>query len=162
MSRVDDIQEIFTRNGTDKSSHNYAQVYAQIPENITTMLEIGITDSSLRSWTELFPQALIYGVDREVKNFDHPRVKLVVSDINDLNPFYWEKMDLIVDDGSHDHYDQLAGWFKLTDKLCGTYIIEDLSAEQADRLYHLLGRFNPKIVNCREDQNGSRCLIIKK
>jgi len=129
--------------GTDKLwIHNYTPAYdlhlADKRDKYKKILEIGVSHGgSLLLWHEVFPDAKIYGVDKDtsrarlVKHL--PRVTLLQGMQGD-NKFFKEKVipegkwDLIVDDCSH-----LASHQKETLELLwdsvepgGMYVIEDL------------------------------------
>ena len=139
------IAKAFSDAGSDKqSSHNYAEAYADILQDrdtIENILEVGIANgtdglTSLTAWTELYPDAQVYGADivREKMVTDQKNIKTFVCDqSNDAALIYLGErlplLDVIIDDGSHmfDHarltFEIL--WPKL--KSDGVFIIEDIS-----------------------------------
>lgn len=129
----------------------YEHLYAEIDKTtIKNILEIGVSaGESLVAWLELFPNAQIYGIDREVfdQNVDHwikvagqpvftlsllthPRVTIIdkqnilTFNVVDLNTTF----DLIIDDASHIPEEQVATFKKLWPFLNkdGWYVIEDV------------------------------------
>ena len=122
------ILETFDRNGTDKGSpHGYSDIYAAIPSDITSLLEIGVWEgASLKSWLEIFPQAHIHGIDLRLANISNPRITQIHSDICDLDVVNYPKWDVIIDDGSHIVSDVLLAWDKLRHRWNKAYIIEDV------------------------------------
>jgi len=100
------------------------------------LLEIGLENTfSIDIWREYLPKSFIYGIDidekkTKVKNTklytghqaDRKFLKSVVGDIND-------KLDIILDDGSHVPGDQIITFNYLFTRLLkegGVYIIEDI------------------------------------
>ena len=160
MTREEFIHEQFRIRGTDKCAHKYAPVYARIPENIETVLEIGITANSLLAWTDLFPYATVYGMDKDRKSCEHSHVRMIEADITDFNPNELPPFDLIVDDGSHNFYEMLAGWYRLNHLLRGTYIIEGVTKETEEILFKVLSCKRPEVVVTCETDNDSRVIRI--
>jgi predicted O-methyltransferase YrrM len=139
---VKTLDEIGLAHGTDKSSacHGFLRVYetALLPlaATICNVLEIGVYDgSSLRMWSEYFPNAKITGLDVDPRCLDHSRGAIRVrlcdqSDVSqllrvatDLGPF-----DLVVDDGSHIWSHQILTLETLLPFVSpgGIYILEDI------------------------------------
>jgi len=130
-------------NGTDKFwIHNYTPHYdlhlADKRDKYKKILEIGVLrGASLLLWHDVFPQAHIYGVDKDiskarfVKHLD--RVTLLQGMQGDDDFFRKEviskgKFDLIVDDCSHKASHQKETLELLWDSVesGGMYVIEDL------------------------------------
>ena len=148
-SFLDDLGVAFL---TDKSRllHNYLVHYERFfpePNCIDTVAEIGVQRGggkwkprhplpSLKMWKEFFPQAFIYGMDLKEIEFIEENVFLMqgdqrkTDDLIDFADFFGQEADLILDDGSHDPYDQIMTFQILQDyvKQGGIYIIEDLNA----------------------------------
>jgi hypothetical protein len=92
---------------------------------------------SLRSWREFFPNAAIYGIDVQLDTQfdDEERIVTFLYDSTDqsqvdqfMRAIPHEKLDIIIDDGSHRLDDQVATlrhFFKFL-KDNGTYVIEDV------------------------------------
>lgn len=147
------IQKLCVHYGTDKTpeiGHSYAPIYDKLlgglkPKNI---LEIGIgykglmeryvdqyqAGASLRVWRDYFKQAEVYGIDNHVDALleNEPRITTLIGDSTDaewVSSLDLPLFDIIIDDGSHEHRDQLATWdifFNLV-KPGGYYFIEDVA-----------------------------------
>ena len=130
---ADDLKRLFVQYGSDKPSHNYHLVYAEVLERLgrnksLTLLEIGIhaaapnnvsdkeeagrAGASLRAWRDALPNAQIYGadVDREIL-FSETRIQTAFLDQTCPDSFSTmcqdlgeDTFDLIVDDGLHSIY----------------------------------------------------------
>lgn len=134
---------------SDKAELGYMSLYAEYfekmgltSENVRNVLEIGTNKgSSLRVWAEFFPNATIWGIDitrmYEIKEIiEHPNIKTFLinqGSQSELEAFITYdvkniKFDIIIDDGSHDQYDQQLSLAKLFDLVRpgGLYVIEDL------------------------------------
>lgn len=143
------LSQLAIKYQSDKAELGYMPLYAEyfekmglMPENVRNVLEIGTNKgSSLRVWAEFFPNANIWGLDitrrYEIKEImDHPNIKTFLvnqGSSSELEAFITydvkdTKFDIIVDDGSHDQYDQQLSLSKLFDLLRpgGLYVIEDL------------------------------------
>lgn len=126
--------------------HNYTPVYYELfagrEQEVRRVLEIGINQGcSQRMWAEHFPKADIVGIDIDVNYlFTEGRIRSYLADqgsheslmaaidracMNDGN------FDLIVDDGSHEVYHQIASMKSLLPLIAddGFYVIEDLNCE---------------------------------
>jgi hypothetical protein len=99
------------------------------------MLEIGTDkNKSLKMWEEYFPLAKIFGIDigNELKHSRGETYKGDQSDIGflqDVINMIGVKVELIIDDGSHNPEHQLDTFVFLFEKLLadgGIYIIEDI------------------------------------
>ena len=144
------LSEIAKKYPTDKDfTHNYYEVAYEsvlnpIREKVKLVCEIGIGGfwnevgwvhgNSLKVWRDYFPNAEILGLDikkYEIDNLDRITTDWLDQSKKDLVMEYASKLkdyDLIVDDGSHNIYDQqitLAYFFKCL-KPGGIYILEDL------------------------------------
>lgn len=138
------LDELALKYGTDKSSagHGYAKTYAEwldpIRDQVRNVLEIGIDKgASLRMWSEYFPQARIFGIDRraECGNLDLPPNCSVLL-ANAMNPAVLgelikatpDKFDLVIDDGSHIATEQIAALIQFFPLLRdgGRFVIEDI------------------------------------
>lgn len=123
---------------TDKHTvHSYAQVYDELFSrrlDIKSLLEIGIfKGGSIQVWSELFPNAAIYGIDTDFSKIQIPQfsanVKLIKGDAYDskvhtkLPPF-----DVIIDDGPHTLHSQKQCLQLYLSKLNpgGLLVIEDV------------------------------------
>ena len=137
---VERIIDIFEKYDTDKNSkgHNYTPLYAKhLPESATRILEIGVDrGESIRSWLEIYPEAHVWGLDIFTNGipFTHDRVTWITGSQTDgsiLNHVrnYFAPFDFILEDGSHNHRDQLMTFFGLwgCTKL---YVVEDIMQEE--------------------------------
>lgn len=130
---------------TDKLTHGYLTHYVRYFENyrstVHNVLEIGIKEgASLKMWSDYFPSAMIYGVDRreECCKYLGPRIVTVHGSQSSMR--FVEKLqdvqfDLIVDDGSHVQFHQQLAMTKLFPLLKegGVYVIEDLHAGRFEK-----------------------------
>ena len=108
MSLVD----ITNKFKNDKFHHGFADFYNKIlfnyRNNIKSVFEIGILHgSSLSSWNEYFPNAKIYGIDKNSIDMKNNNIKTFVCHQNDENLLQsiikeTGNLDIIIDDGSHD------------------------------------------------------------
>lgn len=147
--------------------HNYIPGYTTLFENrqkdVKKMLEIGIgsvengqmsgvinfgyeTGNSLKCWSEYFPNSIIYGIDiykHEELNTDRiitfqadqskeTDLQNVMKNIND-------KLDIIIDDGSHIGEHQVFSFLVLNKFLNknGIYVIEDIQPQNIDKFLNL-------------------------
>lgn len=144
------LTDIGRKYGTDKveetHSHfgkNYMHIYEQYFESMRNepihFLEIGILNgSSLYSWREYFPNAIIHGIDinPDCKKYECKEANVFVhildcSDENSLSNFFemfQGYFDVILDDGSHINGITLKTFKNLYNclKPQSLYIIEDL------------------------------------
>lgn len=143
---------------TDKTTHNrtndlcyldiYENYFKKYQNDKISLLEIGVRGGhSLRTWTEYFPHALIYGVDvtPACKQYESDRVKILISDATKKETFKdtildFIKYDIIIDDGSHINSDIISTFNILWSKLSsgGIYIIEDLYNSYGTRPLEIL------------------------
>jgi hypothetical protein len=135
------LLECFDKHGCDKGSarHRYDKFYEPIFEPIRNepirLLEIGIfRGASIAAWLEYFPNAQIIGVDNfsrvppgEIKVLNNPRVSFWACDSTTIAPQI-DKVDFVIDDGSHDPAAQLATLqrYRPLVKTGGRYFIEDI------------------------------------
>lgn len=125
----------------------YAEYFARHfarPEKVKSVLEVGTnTGASLRIWAEFFPNARIHGIDvtrqyEVAERLDHPRISTHIVEPGDaklytgavsFNKYLGNSgFDIIIDDGSHDQYDQQDALGFLFPHLNsgGLYVIEDI------------------------------------
>jgi len=130
--------------GTDKRpeplGHGYTHYYHSLlgpqREMVHKVLEIGIDyGRSLFMWQEYFPNARIYGLDKDpARLITGDRIESHLCDQNDLESLrsvpskVGRDFDLILDDGSHDPAHQIMTAKLLVPLLFlgGIYIIEDV------------------------------------
>lgn len=106
---------------------------------VKRLLEIGNSDRSLLTWLECFPEAEIVGLDVENHGptgqddhhalaAEHERLTFFQGDQVDAHTLYkLGSFDVVVDDGGHHSYQQLASFAELFPKMQpGWYFIEDL------------------------------------
>jgi uncharacterized protein YaeQ len=139
------LELLFSKHGSDKADpHAYHETYGDIlPKTLDNLLEVGISNtdanhSSLHAWSELYPDAKIWGADIVIeKLINHGNISSYyldqssVESLNNFKSFLKNKFDVIIDDGSH--YFEHA---KLTLELLlenlkddGVYCIEDIAKE---------------------------------
>jgi hypothetical protein len=161
MDRRDEVDAAFTWHKTDKVSHGYGMIYDKIPRSIKNLFEIGIGGgNSIAAWLDIFPDAHIYALDVNDKEFDHPRVTVIKSDIKQYSPNGLPKFDLVVDDGSHNVEDIIAGW-KLLQPFCdGVYVIEDVSIDYFQEIINVVrGTSDVNTFVQTSHGGGSRALV---
>jgi len=147
--------------------HNYIPGYTELFENIRmstkTLLEIGIgsiengqmggvipmgykTGNSLKCWQEYFINANIYGIDiYSHKELNNNRIYTFVadqsssSDLNNCIKHINTDIDIIIDDGSHDHNHQVFSFMYLEKYLSknGIYVIEDIQSNYIEQFKDL-------------------------
>lgn len=133
-----EIIDIAPKYNTDKNDHGYIEHYAKhLPETAKKILEIGVLGgNSIRLWRELYPEADIYGLDLFIENpipFQADWAYWVTGSQTDgkiLNSIrHYGPFDFIIDDGSHNHRDQLMTFFGLwgCTKL---YVVEDIYQDE--------------------------------
>lgn len=164
------IQQLCVKYGTDKTpeiGHSYAPIYDKILGELNPrhILEIGIgykglmeryvsqyqAGASLRVWRDYFPEAQIYGIDNHSEAMlNERRITTLIGDSTDekwVGALKLPKFDFIIDDGSHEHRDQLktAMLFMSKLKVGGLYFIEDVA--WPIHLMKDLADWNPELLN---------------
>lgn len=176
--REEEIRFVFERlkDGTDKYQHGYAPVYATLPRDLTSILEIGIDKGySLRAWADLFPLASVHGIDTEPKItrpdiLSHPRITYEPADVRTYSPD--RQFDLIIDDCLHDLDTISVAWYRFRSLFRVAYIIEDIRPEIMYQVYELLTMTMPsaqvifwKTSNYKGDitfkESDSHCFIVR-
>lgn len=139
--KLSELEEIGRKHGPSKLPGDYLRRYAPLLEpvrvSVTNVLEIGVEDGhSLRMWRDYFPNAVIHGVDIDPKARSHEgeRIKVWIGESTDATQM--EKLireigtpiELIIDDGSHHPFDQIATFKTLFPFLAtnGHYFVEDV------------------------------------
>jgi len=149
------LQEIFDFHKTDKGSnnarassdgHRYDRVYEPALEHLRDkemlLLEIGILKGhSLAAWVDFFPKATIVGIDiftritaKDIPILKNPRVEwCTCNSIEGPNQDFLDllgnrKIDIIIDDGLHNHVSQKRTFENFIPYLkdSGVYFIEDV------------------------------------
>ncbi len=135
--------ELALKHGTDKfAKHHYTATYWERlkdkRETVRSVFEVGIAKGrSLRMWKAFFPNAAIFGFDRNPATmFEDSMIKCFCGDQNDPSSLteaakiasVGGKLDLIIDDGNHHWNLQLATAIALLPFLAhdGNYVIEDV------------------------------------
>ena len=142
----DSLLEIGNRYGTDKPGHGYLPYYDEIftprRDEPLKFMEIGICNEepvndpnggSLRMWKEYFPNADVFGVDKEpYKVITEDRIRVFTGLQGDKTFLatvvaQTGPLDIVVDDGSHCSTDHLASFSALWPQVNpgGWYCIED-------------------------------------
>lgn len=145
------IADVMNEVGSDKSiPHHYEIGYEQLLDRtVNNLMEIGIANayrerSSIWGWSQLFPEAFIYGIDVvPEKMINHGKILTFIADQSDvaalkniINLLGGKKMDVIIDDGSHWFKDSSVSFNLLFDELLspgGIYIIEDIQKSEDKR-----------------------------
>lgn len=152
-------------NGTDKNgpNHQYGNAYESIftcagpkrvgegltscwetisiRENVKLMMEVGVADgSSIRAWREVFPNALIVGMDIHHSDKAHgERIEFRIGDQRSQqdceNAAAGRFFDVIVEDATHEIANNLLTLFWLWPwvKPGGLYIVEEFANVGAHR-----------------------------
>jgi demethylmacrocin O-methyltransferase len=160
--------EIALKYGTDKASshHGYMQEYENrlASKSVARLLEIGVAHGkSLAMWSEIFPDALIVGVDilPECRLYQRVKIDVLIADAADpakmaaVSQLYGP-FDVVIDDGEHDPNQVRAAFEELYPRLAagGIYIIEDLEPESLF-VKTFAKQWNADVVPCKD-----KCLII--
>jgi len=120
-------------------SNDFTYLYPMFLQNIynlkdTSMIEIGMSPSSIRIWLELFKDIHLYSLDIYNENYESERVTSVCLDQSnkkDLSMFKkrnLKSVSLIIDDGSHIPEHQLLTFNEIFPilEVDGIYIIENI------------------------------------
>lgn len=167
--------EIAVKHGTDKSSayHGYMDVYQKYLEGkkVQNLLELGVAHGkSLFMWREIFPEALIVGVDNDPMCRIHQRLNIdvVIADASDparmagLSMLYGP-FDVIIDDCDHEEKQARISleelYFRMPEG--GLYFIEDFDAE-SDFVKWLVEKWQATVIRT-PDKVGyikNPCLVV--
>lgn len=146
----------------------YTKLFCNIKHDVENVLEIGIgslengqmggldgylanktkykTGNSLKCWEEYFPNANIYGIDiYSHQELNNNRIKTFVADQNNIDDLKKviiainNKLDIIIDDGSHKGEHQVFSFIYLNNYLNknGIYVIEDIQPHNIDKFRDL-------------------------
>jgi len=159
-------------NGTDKqSNHNYGDAYESLfsdRNSVKLMMEIGVADGScLLAWRDIFPNALIVGMDIHHSDKAHgDRIEFRRGDQRIQrdceNAAADRQFDLIVEDATHhlDHTLLTLYWMWPFVKPGGLYVVEEWDGvhESRDRIKHVWP--NAEIVDTTGPFGGVESLVI--
>jgi hypothetical protein len=178
--------------GIDKGSLHESHMYTLVYENYLskyinscpTFVEIGINDSrfpggSIKFWDKIFDEMNFYGYDiTECShlNFNPNKITTFIGDqnnVNDLERFIStfelsDKIDFIIDDGSHEHEHIITSFTYLYPhlKVNGLYLIEGLHASWAKREQTITKIKNYlsalSINNFLIDDKNNKIIVIQK
>ena len=156
-------------NGTDKmTNHNYGDAYESLfpDRNIKLMMEVGVADgSSLLAWREIFPNALIVGMDIHHSDKAYgDRIEFHYGD--QRNKEHCERaaagreFDLIVEDAVHTLENTLLTlyWLWPFVKPGGLYVVEEWDTVDKDRIKALWP--NAEIVDTIGPFGGTESLVV--
>jgi hypothetical protein len=139
------------------SFHHYTNVYEPLLNSrrfsTRSFLEIGVAQgASLRTFRDFFPNAKVFGLDIYPESvLKEPRINVVIGNSSDKEPFLevnnlngGQKLDVVIDDGSHNPADQIRSFELLWPMLSegGLYMIEDVPGEEG--LKNELSKIVPK------------------
>lgn len=138
---IEYFKQTFIKYGSDKSRpHTYDLIYSALfenRENVKNVIEMGIAGGSgLRSFSEMFKNANIYGMDIvDHFLFNDDRIKTFWADQNDGFSMIKAKekignveFDLIIDDGCHEllqtvnTFQTMLPWLSVN----GWFVVEDI------------------------------------
>ena len=154
-----DLASLALQYLTDKGpqSHNYVRDYeplfAPLRDKQLTLLEIGVLNgASIQMWSDYFPNGKIVGVDKDLKQFTwRPNVLLLQANVSTGEILqqvaeHAGPLDIVIDDGSHNHGDHMIALFELMQFLepDGMYFIEDLHGDHITKQYLKLLQASPE------------------
>lgn len=167
------ISQILQKYKTDKHcGHKYGFLYEFLMEKYRNtdypILEIGIDNGySHYAWKEIFPQALIVGIDNRKECMIDNKSNIVTHHIDIRNivelvklASNYSQFQFIIDDGSHLVEDQLLALSVLRPFLTddGLYIIEDVHPRSVELIKRIPGgsMFEMSEITGR----GDECLFV--
>ena len=159
-------------NGTDKeSNHHYGWAYESLffnRDDVNLVLEIGITDGScMLAWREVFPNALIVGLDIEpsaCQRLDRLEFHLgdqrVKADCE--RAAAGRKFDVIIEDAFHSTDNTLLSLFWLWPfvKPGGIYVIEEWANICSDKTNVLTLWPSARVINTIGPSGGTEPLVV--
>jgi hypothetical protein len=168
------MSEVMNAYGTDKDEHHrYAPVYESLfPDRgaVTHVLEVGIAEGrSMLAWREIFPNALVVGLDREPCHCERgPRLEFHQGDQRScadcLRAAGGREFDLIVEDASHRLDANLLTLFWLWPfvRPGGHYVIEEMqdAAEYRENVESLFRGCRWVPTDC--PYGGCEALVVLK
>ena len=176
--------ELAKKYGTDKlSKHHYTPTYYELLKDrkVNRVLEVGIAfGASLRMWEAFFPDAQIFGFDRNPDcMINEGRITSILgnqADEKSVNDAAYRAggmdcgIDLIIDDGDHDPFMQIKTMETLLPYLSrnGIYIIEDVKCGDSwrDDPEGIVGvvpvGFSAWIVRTEKKKGDSVLIIIER
>ncbi len=140
--------------------HKYVDFYENIlPQNAENIMEIGVFEGeSIKYWRKKYPEANIYGLDIVEPLSIWPKDdKINYIQIDQSNIVEYKKvldslekkLDLIIEDGSHDPLHQKISLMESIDSLNegAIYILEDIHTSHKNHPYYKirLNKFNSKL-----------------
>lgn len=171
------LDELAVLYNTDKKNswHAYTAIYESLfedrRESVKHVLEIGIEQgASIKMWRDYFPNAIIHGVDLAPCNDCGERTINYIGDqsskedLESLVSEIGDKLDIIIDDGSHHIPYMLLSLEVLLPHLKdgGYYILEDVQ-DYKDFNKNLDGKYNYwTAVSCSKIADNSHLIIIRK
>lgn len=187
------LEEIYSNhnNGSSGAGHGdkgtvhsyipeYEKLFAPYRDKKINILEIGIAyGESLELWDKYFNNANVFGADiHDIEIFsdkfkpggykDDERFTIWISDATKpefLDVIGDTKFDILIDDGSHRLYDQIATYELLKDRMNpgGLYIIEDVANITIDEIEFEERHGKIEVYDGRAQTNRyDDCLIIMK
>lgn len=165
----DELSQLAIKHGTDKLKW-YTSFYHELLKDrraAQKVMELGIgTGASLRMWREYFPEAQIYGLDRNVIPIPGVTTMRFEQSDPETYPLLCD-FDFIVEDASHQPADQLTAMLELAPRT-KLYVIEDTGYMEHEELlrfaanipypYEVVEFVNPELQNMGD--RGS-CIVVR-
>jgi len=133
------LHDIGMKYQTDKAYYHrymdfYEQFFAPIKNDVKKVIEIGVySGSSIQTWLEYFPNAIIYGIDCNPRPevLQYERFVFITKDAlkeDVYGIFSDEDIDIVIDDGSHlmSHQQDTLKYYWPKIKPKGYFVMEDL------------------------------------
>lgn len=182
---LDRLAYFYRTDKCPQTGHGYTPFYYELlkdkRDSIRKVLEVGIgyprkmrhvknyqIGASLYMWREFFPNAQIYGVDIEPTTiFQEERIKTFLFDVTkkdnliNLISQTGADIDLFVDDGDHNVYQQALLCQNVMPLLNKDviYVIEDV--RRVDLLKKELHDFRLEILKSGTEESDSNLVIVK-